>query len=99
MNPEQVKYQTLWGEHPDYRVISNSEGAVNDFLSIAKPQFTNTIAEFGCGTGRGSFKIKQKCGADITMFDFADNSIDDEVRASLNSRFKFKQHDLTQPIK
>lgn len=98
MNPEQAKYEQLWSEHPQYRIVAPGENLADSFLQIAKPQSYHTVADFGCGTGRGALRIREKTGATVRMFDFSMACLDTKVACSLGEGFSFTQHDLTEPF-
>jgi SAM-dependent methyltransferase len=98
VNPEQTKYEALWGKFPAYRHISNGELVADYFLEVAKPTAVQTIADFGCGTGRGGLRIRQLTGANLRLFDFAENCLDADVKEALTEGFSFARHDLTQPF-
>lgn len=92
MNPEQAKYERLWGEFAGYRKVAPGELYADHFLSIAKPTPDQVVYDFGCGTGRGAAKIAEYCR--VVGFDFAENCRD----AQVEGKFEFRQHDLTRPI-
>jgi 16S rRNA G1207 methylase RsmC len=98
VNPEQAKYEQLWSEHPQYRIVAPGENLADLFLSVAKPQPYQTVADFGCGTGRGAARIREKTGCAVRMFDFSVACLDTKVACTLGEGFSFTQHDLTQPI-
>lgn len=92
MNPEQAKYQRLWGEFAGYRKVAPGELFADHFLSVAKPAPDQVCYDFGCGTGRGAAKIAGHCR--VIGLDFTNNSLDEGVVG----KFDFRQHDLTRPI-
>lgn len=98
MNTEQAKYERLWGEHAQYRAVAPGEQHADDFILRARPLPANTVADFGCGTGRGALRIHRLTGATVRAFDFTANCLDAEVRAALGERLTFATHDLTQPV-
>lgn len=93
---EQEKYERLWKEHQAYRTVAPGESLADHFLSIAKPQPHHVVIDFGCGTGRGALKIRQR-GCTVHAIDFADGCLDPKVKAELGEGFAFWQHDLTKP--
>jgi len=92
VNPEQAKYQRLWGEFDGYRKVAPGEMFAEHFLSLAKPTPDQVVYDFGCGTGRGAAKIAEHCR--VVGLDFAENCRD----AKVEGKFEFRQHDLTRPI-
>jgi SAM-dependent methyltransferase len=93
MNLEQAKYEKLWREHPAYRVVAPGEGFVSMFLRNAEVKSHHTVVDFGCGTGRGARKIRQRTGARVIACDFVDQCMDSDVDG-----VEFHQHDLTKPL-
>jgi len=92
---EQEKYQEVW-KHEQYRTVAPGEHCVDLFLQLAKPKATDTITDYGAGTGRAALKLAD--AAKVRMLDFTTNSLDPIVQEHLNERLVFAQHDLTQPI-
>jgi hypothetical protein len=92
---EVEKYTKVWS-HPKYRECAPGELSAGFFLSLAKPKPTDTVIDFGCGTGRGGLEISKHCN--VRLVDFTDNSLDPEVKKALNGKIRFEQHDLTKPI-
>ena len=91
----------VW-KHEDYRKLSPGENVVDEFLIISNPGKGVSIIDWGCGTGRASKKLHDSIGHfDVTMVDFAENCLDDEVRelAQDNDRLRFIEHDITQKTK
>lgn len=88
---EQDKYRKMWA-HDAYRDCAPGEDCADLFLQVAKPKFNDMVYDFGCGTGRGAMRIADACR--VTMFDFAENCLDDEVRANLDEHFLFVAYDL-----
>ncbi len=89
---EQEKYQKMW-EFESYRVHAPGEEVASRFLELAKPKSTDCVYDIGCGTGRGAKRIGWN--AEVTMFDIADNCLDEEVRRCLDDRFRFRHHDIS----
>jgi hypothetical protein len=89
---EQEKYSAMW-EHPEYRQVSPGENAAATFLSIANPPSGSIVADFGCGTGRGSLAIAELSDCQPFLIDFTENSRDTDAHS-----FPFLLADLTKPI-
>jgi hypothetical protein len=70
---ERAKYETMW-EIPAYRVYSPGETWAAYFVEVVRP--SGTIADFGCGTGRGGLAIHQLTDLPVTLLDFTYNSRD-----------------------
>lgn len=92
---EQRKYTEVW-EHPEYRISAPGESFVSEFVRLTRPTHSDTIVDFGCGTGRAALKLSDY--APVLALDFAENCLDKAVAAALCERLKFQQHDLTQPL-
>ena len=97
MRTEQEKYDEMW-THPEYRNTAPGEMAVDHFISLAKPKFTDSLTDFGCGTGRAALRLSNYCH--VKMLDFSSYSLDFDVRKQLDpdGRFTFRRCDLTKPI-
>ncbi len=95
VNPEQSKYERMWARD-EYREVAPAERWVSIFLEHAKPPQGESLIDFGCGTGRGGLQLATLGGLDVTLVDFAENCLDEEVRAS--DKIKFVRADLTEPI-
>jgi len=98
-NPEQAKYERMWGEVADYRAIAPGEHWAMTFLAQAKPPADSDVIDFGCGTGRGALMLALLGRMKVTLVDFAANCLDPEVAGALDTqanRLKFLQHDLTR---
>ena len=87
----------MWA-HPEYRVVAPGEHLADLFIRLASPKTSETVYDFGCGTGRGAIRIQRRTGATVTAFDFTSGCLATEVAMQLNGRFQFKQHDLTKPF-
>ncbi len=97
---EQIKYEKMW-KHPEYRTISPGEQVAQTFLAHAKPLKDSTCIDFGCGTGRGGLMVSLFGNMIVTLFDFAENALDEEVKnATITqpTRIKWLQGDLTKEI-
>ena len=95
---EEIKYTKCW-DLPAYRNYAPGEQLVDMFLEAAGEIPENsTLIDWGCGTGRASKKLYEQTDLDITMVDFCDNALDDDVRelATDNPRLRFVKHDLTE---
>lgn len=94
---EEQKYQNMWNI-PSYRATSPGENVASIFCLVANPSESDTVIDFGAGTGRGALKIHRQRLCSVRMLDFADNCLDAEVRKQLSERFTFEVRDLTQSI-
>jgi len=100
VDPEQEKYRRMW-EHREYRVVAPGEQVASEFLKQARPRPGDTVIDFGAGTGRGALMLALLGGMNVTMLDFAENCLDDDVRDMLLTQshaLRFKQADLRRPI-
>lgn len=102
--PEREIYRALWSTS-DYRKVAPGESCVREFLMTARPRLGATIADLGCGTGRASLllALPPPMGASlkVTMVDFADNCLDDDIRNMLLTQkesIKFIEADLSEGI-
>src|SRR5574343_908947 len=97
-NPEQDRYRKAW-TLPQYRTVAPGEKMVPYFLWQAKPQPGEEVIDFGCGTGRGALALARAGKLRVTMLDFAENCLDDEVEAAVaDGELTFELADLTQPV-
>jgi len=92
---EVEKYQKVW-ELNDYRGLAPGEYATDEFVRLTKPKPSDTITDYGCGTGRAALRLSAY--AKVRMLDFTNNSLDPLVRDSLGDNLTFEQHDLTLPV-
>jgi len=76
---EKTKYEAMW-DIEDYRAVSPGEQSAHTFLEQAKPLPDSTCIDFGCGTGRGGLMISLFGNMVVTLLDFAENALDEEVR-------------------
>lgn len=91
---EQEKYKAMW-ELPEYRRYSPGEQMANKFVLLSGIQGSDTVIDFGCGTGRGAKRIYELTKCYITLVDFSSNCLDEEVK---EFGFEFIQSDLTEGI-
>lgn len=99
VNPEQTKYEKLWGYVPGYRSVAPGEEYVSLFMERVNVYRGASVIDFGCGTGRGALAIATLCGADVLALDFVPECLDIEVRQAVQGgRLRFEAADLTQPI-
>lgn len=97
---EQAIYEAMW-QHPEYRHVAPGEDIAQLFVSIARPSPGATLVDLGCGTGRGGLALATFAGLNVTMVDFAANSLDEDIRPILEAQphaIRFVQHDLTRPV-
>jgi len=93
-------YKTMWSK-PEYRTVAPGEHCAMDFLAQAQPKKGETVLDLGCGTGRGSLALAFFGGLNVTMLDFADDCVDEDIRPRLETQshaLRFVEHDLTQPL-
>ena len=99
-NPEADKYQKMWS-HEEYRRFSPGEKVAQLFLEKAAPNRGDTVIDFGAGTGRAAFQLAVFGGVHVTMVDFADNCLDDDIRQMLTTQaqtMRFVLADLEKNI-
>ncbi len=97
---EQLKYERMWS-HDEYRACSPGEQTAQIFLEQAKPLKDSTCIDFGCGTGRGGLMVALFGNMVVTLLDFAENALDEEViNATITQphRISWLQADLTKHI-
>jgi len=100
MNPLQELYERMW-EVGAYRKNSPGRAVLPNFLSIANPEFTDSILDIGCGTGKASAELYRLGFQNIILMDFAKNCLDDVVVELLDqhpNHLQFIQHDITKPF-
>lgn len=84
-NPETLKYGELW-KMPEYRKFAPGEYLADSFMDVAKPPAGASVIDFGCGTGRGAYKLAM-FGLNVTLVDFVGNCLDEKVREKLGDKF------------
>lgn len=89
---EEEKYRKMW-ELPAYRDMSPGELCAAKFVDLVKPKPTYRIIDYGCGTGRGSLKLREFTECEVVQVDFVDNSRDEAAQD-----FLFYKCDLTEKI-
>ena len=99
---ERKKYIRVW-DVSAYRKRSPGENLVDDFLDVANPPQRAHIIDWGCGTGRGGFKLyNMDKEYDITLVDFAYNCLDKpvkrQVRCDGGERLRFIEEDLNNEV-
>ncbi len=97
---EQAKYERMWGIGA-YRDFAPGEHAAQVFLAQANPKFGDHVIDFGAGTGRGALMLALMGRVSVTMVDFAENCLDEDVRNALTTQhgaLKFVKADLRKHI-
>lgn len=97
---EQRKYEKMWNIE-DYRKVAPGQDTAMVFLEQAKPLRDSTCIDFGCGTGRGALMLALLGKLKVTMVDFAENALDDDIHDICKAqpdRIEFIQHDLNNPL-
>ena len=87
-------YEKMWAVD-GYRNRSPGEELVPYFLEWAGDiPSGSTIIDWGCGTGKASKLLYEQTDLDITMIDFAENCLDDDIRelAKNNPRLRFVKY-------
>lgn len=100
-NPEAEKYGRMWAL-PEYRKIAPGEELAQLFLAQARPKPGSDVIDFGCGTGRGALMLAVLGNVRVTMTDFVNNCLDEDVRNALTTQahvLRFLKHDLEQPLR
>lgn len=98
---EREIYRQLWGKHEAYRVVAPGEYCAHEFLKQAVPPKGASVLDLGCGTGRGGFILALLGGMNVTLIDFADNCLDDDIHQMLKTQphaLRFIEADLTKEI-
>jgi SAM-dependent methyltransferase len=104
-NPLQEVYERCYSEEAkEYRNFSPGEKLVNKFWDTATftldqgaPFETQTLIDYGCGTGRASLALSKR-GLKVTALDFAENCLDPHVKEALDDDFQFQAVDITKPL-
>ena len=97
---EQQKFEKLWASE-EYRETPSGEDPSQIFLSQAKMLPDSTVVDFGCGAGLGGLMIALMGKAVVTLVDFAENALDEDVQnatVTQPERISWLQADLTKPI-
>jgi hypothetical protein len=97
---EREIYRQMWAR-PEYRAVAPGEQCASLFMAQARPKKGATVLDMGCGTGRGALSLAFFGGLNVTMLDFADNCLDDDIRPMLETQahaLRFVQADLTKPL-
>lgn len=100
-NKEQEKYQKLWGNGGGYRDFAPGEQWAQVFLAQANPKVGENVIDFGCGTGRGALGLAVFGRMKVTMVDFTDNCLDEDIKNMLVTQadvMSFVQADLEKPL-
>jgi len=97
-NPLIEVYERCY-ESITYRQTAPGLGMIGKFLEMADHFQTQTLIDYGCGTGRAGRKLS-KAGLNVTMIDFAQNCLDEKVKEATkdNDSLRFILHDLTKPL-
>lgn len=99
-NPEALKYGEMW-KHPEYRKVAPGEQIAQIFMTHVRPRSNAHVIDFGCGTGRGALMLAILGGCRVTMLDFVNNALDDDIRDMLVTqahKLRFMKADLEQKI-
>jgi SAM-dependent methyltransferase len=95
---QQSKFEKLW-TIDEYRKTCPGELSANEFSSQVNIPKNAECIDFGCGTGRGGLMISFQNQAIVTLVDFAENALDDDVRditIAQPDRLKWLQADITE---
>jgi 2-polyprenyl-3-methyl-5-hydroxy-6-metoxy-1,4-benzoquinol methylase len=99
--PEEKEiYKQMWSK-PQYRVVAPGEHAAHEFLKQAQPKPGASVLDLGCGTGRGGLALAVFGSMNVTMVDFADNCLDEDIRPILKTQshaIRFVEADLTKKL-
>jgi SAM-dependent methyltransferase len=99
--PPKNKFQAIYEnayEGNKYRGVSPGERDLANFIEAANPQPGTTVVDWGCGTGRAGYKLWTDYEMDVTLVDFAKNSLDEHIKeASMHEKgIRFVQQDITE---
>ena len=72
---ETEKYAAMWAI-PDYRQWSPGEQVAAQCVEIAQITAQQTVIDFGCGTGRGGWRVQQLTGCSVIQVDLIDTARD-----------------------
>lgn len=93
-------FEDLWNTE-EYREDCPGEDAVTEFLTHTQMPANAECFDYGCGTGRGGLMLAMLGRAVVTLVDFAENALDEDVRAITEAqpdRLRWLQADLTVAI-
>jgi len=93
-------YKEMW-KTAEYRAVAPGEQCAMTFLQQVSPKKGETVLDLGCGTGRGGLALAAFGGLNVTLVDFANNCLDDDIWPMLETQahaLRFKEHDLTEPL-
>jgi hypothetical protein len=92
-------YERCW-EVDDYRRHSPGEGVVREFIEAANPIKTQTLTDWGCGTGRMGYKLYKDHQLNVNLVDFAANCLDENIaeEAKDNENLRFFKQDLRKKV-
>lgn len=93
-------YRKMWTK-PEYRKVAPGEDVAQIFLQQAKPKPGAEVLDIGCGTGRGAFNLALFGRMNVTMLDFADNCLDEDIVPMLETQkqsLRFIEADITKPL-
>jgi hypothetical protein len=92
-------YEKCWATK-EYRVNSPGERLVAKFLQWAEPYATQSLIDWGAGSGRAGHKLYKENDLSVTLVDFASNALDENIaeEAIDNENLRFVKQDLSQPI-
>jgi len=97
---EKDLYKMMW-DIPEYRAVAPGELIAQEFLNQARPPKGASVLDLGCGTGRGALNLAFFGGLNVTMVDFADNCLDEDIRPMLETQkhaMRFVEADLSEPL-
>lgn len=97
---EKDLYKMMWNI-PAYRTVAPGESCAQEFLMQARPKAGSTVLDLGCGTGRGGLQLAVFGQMNVTMVDFADNCLDQDIRDMLEAQkhtLRFVEADLNAEL-